>query len=107
MWFMVELLIGLWAEIVQRRVAPAPVVERLDVEEQIGLRLVAASIHPMVDQLTFQRAEEAFHGRIVVPASDAIHTGLDAMVPQQGLIGAIRVLAALIGVMDETCPWLA
>ena len=75
--------------------------------KKVGLRLVAALMRLMVHQLTFQRAEKALHGCIVIPASDAIHTGLDAMVPQQGLIGAIRVLAALVGVVDETCFGLA
>ena len=61
MLLMVELFIGLRAVIVQRRMSPAPVVERFDVEEQVRPRLVTGTIHTVMDQLAFQRAEEALH----------------------------------------------
>ena len=70
---MVQLLIGLGTEIAQRRVPSAPVVEGLNVEEQVRLRLVAGLVDSMVYQLTFQRAEKAFHGRIIIPSPDSIH----------------------------------
>ena len=60
----------------------------------------------MMDQFAFQRAEEAFHWRIVVPGADAIHARADTMVLQQDLIGTVRVLTALIGMVDEAGTWL-
>ena len=69
---MVELLISLQAEIIQRRGSPGPIVVGLDVEKQVEPVLVAAVIHPMVYQPASQPAEGALHGRVVVPASDAI-----------------------------------
>jgi len=77
---MVELLVGLRAEIVQRRVTATSIVERFDVAEHVGLRLVARMIHTVLHQLALQRAEEAFHRCIVVPTASAVHTGADAMV---------------------------
>jgi hypothetical protein len=60
----------------------------------------------MVDQFTFQRAEEGLQRCIVIPSAGAIHAHVDTMVLQQGLIGTIRVLAALVGVVDEASRWL-
>ena len=59
MLLMVELFIGLRAEIVQRRMSLAPVVECFDVEEQVRPRLVTGTIHTAMEQLALQRAEEA------------------------------------------------
>ena len=96
-----ELLIGLRAEIVQRRVTATPIVERLDVEKHVCLRLVAGVVHTVMHQLALQRAEEAFHRRIVVPTPGTVHTGADAMVLWQQLVRLVSVLAALIRVVDE------
>jgi hypothetical protein len=68
---MVELLIGLWTEIIQRRVSSSPVVERFDVEKQVRPRLVTGAVQTMLHPLAFQGADEALHGRVVVPSADA------------------------------------
>ena len=81
--------------------SPAPVVEGLDVVEEIGPCLFSGLVHTVVHPFALQRAEEAFHGCIVIPGTDTVHAHLDAMVLQQRLIGAIRVLATLIGVVDQ------
>ena len=75
-----KLLIFIWAEIAQRRVEAMPVVERLNVVEHVGLGLVTSLIRAMVHQFALQRAEEAFHRRIVVPSPSAVHTGADTVV---------------------------
>ncbi len=80
MLLMVELLIGFRAKIVQRRVKPTPIVERLNVVEDVRSRLVAGAIRTMVYPLALQRAEEALHRGIVVPSADAIHADLDVPV---------------------------
>ena len=59
---------------------PTSIIERFDVEEKVGPGLVAGRKHTIVHPFAFQGAEEAFHGGIVVPTSDAVHAGLDVMV---------------------------
>jgi len=48
----VELLIDIRAEIVQRRVSPASIVEAFDVEEKVGLGLVAGVILAVMHQFS-------------------------------------------------------
>ena len=102
----VELLIGFRAEIVQRRMTSPPIAERLDVEEHVSLRLVARVIHTVMHQFALQRTEEALHRRIVVPTTDTVHTGLDAVVLKQRPIRAVGVLTALIRMVDQAGPGL-
>ena len=77
---MVESLKGFRTKVAQRRMSSAPVVEGLDIVEQIRPCLFTGVIYAMMDQLTFQRAEETFHRRIVIPSPSAIHTGADTVV---------------------------
>ena len=100
MLLMTELFKGFRAEIVQRRVSPTPIVERFDVEEQVRPSFITSVIDTMVYPFAFQRAKEALHRRIVVPTADAVHARLDAMGCQQHLIASIRVLTALLRVVD-------
>jgi len=100
MLFMVEPLIGLRAEIVQRRMQPASVVEAFDVAEHVRARLVTGPIFNMMHALAFRGTEEALHRCIVVPSADTVHARLDAMGCQQHLIASIRVLTALLRVVD-------
>jgi len=46
----VELLTGSRAEIVQRQVSATPIVERLDVEEHVGLRIAGRLIHGLLNR---------------------------------------------------------
>ena len=48
---MVELFIGLRAEVVQRRVTATAIVERLNVKEYVGLCLVASVIYTAIHPL--------------------------------------------------------
>jgi len=50
----VELLIGLRAEIIQRRVSSAPIVECFDVEEQVWPRLTMGAVQAMMHPLALQ-----------------------------------------------------
>lgn len=102
----VELLLDLWAEIVQRQVSPASIVERFDVQEQVWPGLVMGTVLAVIYQVARERPDEALHRCIVLPTADAIHAGADTVSLQQGLIGMVRVVAALIGVVDEASLWL-
>jgi hypothetical protein len=72
-----------------------PIVERLDVKEKIGSRLLSCVVNGMMDQFAFQRTKEAFHRSVVVIAADAVHAGLDGVLAQQPLINVAGVLATL------------
>ena len=101
------LLKGFRAEITQRRVQPTPIITRFDVEEKIGSRLLSGLIDTMMYSLALQGSEEALHRGIVIPTPDAVHAGLEAMSLQHRLVLLVSVLAALIGVMNETRHWLS
>ncbi len=60
----------------------------------------------MMDFLIFQTGKEAFHWRIIVPAPNTVHAGLNAMILQDLLVFPVCVLAALIGMMDQPQAWL-
>ena len=92
---MIGLLEGFRAEIAQRRVQPARIVTRFDVEEKIGSRLLSRLIDAMMYSLALQGCEEALHRGIVVPAPDAVHAGLDAVIFKQRPVLLVSVLAAL------------
>jgi hypothetical protein len=71
-------LIGKWAKIVQRRVATSAIIECFDTKEKIVSGLVAGLISAVMHELASQLSIEAFHLSVVIPASDAAHTDLDA-----------------------------
>ena len=94
-------LIGVRTDITERRVPSPPIVERLDVEEKIGSRLLSCVVNGMMDQFAFQSTKEAFHRSVVVIAADAVHAGLNVVLAQQLLINVAGVLAALVRVMNK------
>ena len=59
--------------------APLPIVEHLDVFEDILLGFVSCGIVPMVHEFTFERPEEAFDAGVVPAVAFAAHAGRDAM----------------------------
>ena len=54
-----------WAEIAQRRVYPRPVVDDLDVLEQVQRRLLAGSVGLRMHALRLHDAHEQLHGGVV------------------------------------------
>ena len=62
---------------------PLPVVEDLDELKDLRVRVRSRRIVPLVDQLIFQRAEEALDDGVVVTAPFAAHAGDQAMRLQQ------------------------
>jgi hypothetical protein len=54
-----------------------------------------------MDQFGFQRAEDAFHDRVVVAVSHTAHTGCQLPFGQQLLIFVARVLHAAIAVVQQ------
>ena len=90
-----------WRAVAQRGVAATPVVEDLDVLEQIGLRVgfrrVGRAMHPLV----LQAVEEAFGGRVVPSVALAAHRGRHAVLGELGGHGVAGVLAAAVAVEDH------
>jgi len=87
--------------------ATASVVECFNVGEHTRPHFVAGGIGAQIDQFAFQRTKEASHGRIVVPGAYAVHADLEAAVLEQRLIGAVGVLTALVGMVNQAREWLA
>ena len=77
------------------------VVEDLKVEEEVTLGLGTGEILTLIDSFAFHSSDQAFHGRVVVPGTDAVHANPYPSARQQGLVALVRVLATLIGMMDE------
>ena len=64
-------------EVAKRRMPPLPIVEELEVLEELGVRLRPGGPDGVVDQLDLQRREEAL-GDCVVPAiAPAAHAADD------------------------------
>src|SRR5262249_13991394 len=87
--------------VAEGRVAPPGVIPAFDVVEQraagIGRRAEALT----VQQLTFERRKETLAQGIVIGIADRAHRGLNAEVETALAVGDGRVLAAMIGMMDD------
>src|SRR5438128_166005 len=88
------------AEIAERRMPPPPVVEDLEVIEQLAARRRPRGPRRVVDELDLQRREETL-GHGVVPAiAPAAHAAHDPVLGQGALVVAAGVLTAAIGMME-------
>lgn len=94
------LFVGLRAEVSKSRVETTSIVERFDVGEDIGARLVSGAVDGMVNALAFQAAEEALHRGIVVPTAGSVHAAPNTVVLQQRLEPWIRPMC-MGGVLDS------
>ena len=83
------------------------IIEHFDVIEQVGPGLTTSLVYAMIHPLPFQSTKETLHRRVVIPGAYSIHADLNAVGAQQFLIPAIRVLAALVRMMDQIRTWLA
>ncbi len=90
------------AHIAERLVQPLPIIEHFDELEHLCAGLLPrVVVIPVMDQLVFERAEEALDDRVVVAVALAAHADHETLLGQQLLIGAAGVERALIAVMDE------
>lgn len=80
-----------------------PIVEHLDVFEDVLFRFRSCGIVPMVHEFPLQCSEEALDTGIVPAIAGAAHAGRDAMRGEQLLIGPCSILTPAIGVMQESC----
>jgi len=93
------------ADIADGGVATGSVVVSFDVDKDIAFGFFSCRILTVMDELGFERVEEAFHRRIVVAVGLAAHRGLEA----GGLrhLAAVRrgILDASIGMVDQAGAW--
>ena len=82
--------------------SPLPVVEQLDVFEQLVAGLSSGTPPAGIDQFDFEGGEKAFRHRVVPAIAFTAHAALDAVYRQQLLILVAGVLAAAIRVMQQT-----
>ena len=92
---------GPGAEIAERRMPPLPVVEDLEVLEELGARRGPRGPRRVVDQLDLQRREEALGDGVVPAVAPPAHAADDPVLRQDPLVVAAGVLAAAIRVMQQ------
>lgn len=78
------------------------IVKPLDVLEEIGTRRIARNIARLdVDALFLQARKEGFRHRIVPAVAPAAHAAADPVVSEEALEVLGRVLATLVGMMQQ------
>lgn len=73
-------------------------MEPLHVVKQIGLRLIAGPVAPMMHALTLEQSEKALAGRVVGAVANRAHAVHQSVSAQELLVRAADELAAAIGV---------
>ena len=89
------------ADIAERLMQPLPIIEHLDELEHLRASVVAGVIVPLMDQLIFERTEEALDHGVVVTIPLATHAGHKASLLDQPLLRDPGVQRPLIGVMNQ------
>ena len=87
--------------------APEAIVEALNVGKNIGSSSGPGEIVLVIDPLRFEAGKERLHGRVVVTVAGPAHASHDLMLGQEGLIIMAGVLAAAVGMMEQTGRWPA
>ena len=78
------------------------IVEDFDVLGNLADRLLPGFVTSVVDEFIFECSPETFHRRIIVAISPAAHGGLHTELPDELLILVRTILAAAIGVVNES-----
>src|SRR5712691_4871893 len=87
---------GPGAEIPERRMPPLAIVEEFEVLEELGARCRPRGPGRVMDQLDFQRREEALGDGVVPAIAPAAHTADDPVLRQHPLVVAAGVLTPAI-----------
>ena len=81
-----------------------PVIEHIDVLEDILPCGVTSHVGPMVHELTLECSEEAFDSGVVAAVAVATHTGDEAVLVKYPLIARGGIRTAAIRVVQEPGP---
>src|SRR6266542_6985237 len=92
-------------EIPESRMPSLPVIEPLDVVEELGARRRPRLPRRVVDELDLQRGEEALGDRVVPAIAPAAHAAHDPMLGQRLLVVTAGVLTAAIRMMQQPLGW--
>jgi hypothetical protein len=88
-------------------VAALPIIEHLDILEDVLCRFFTGRLVPMVHEFTLERPEEALHAGVVPAVPPPRHAGGHAVRGEQPLVTRGGILAAAIRVVPEPgrgCP---
>jgi len=75
-----------WGVLVKGRVSALPMIEHLDVFEDVLRRFVARGVVPMIDQLTVECPKETFDAGVVPAGACAAHAGDEAVPIEDALV---------------------
>ena len=81
------------------------IVEAFDVGKDIAFGVIPCCILPVMDELGFERVEEALHWGIVVAVGLAAHRSLEAGGPDRLTIILGGILNTPIGMVDQATAW--
>src|SRR5215470_18418508 len=85
--------------------SPLPIVEELEVLDEVDARGGPRQPGGVVDELDLQRREEALGHRIVPAIAPAAHAADDLMLCQGLLIRAAGILTPTIRMMQQILGW--
>src|SRR6202451_285748 len=91
----------MWGGVAEERVSPLPIVEDLDVLEDLGAGIVAGVENVVADQLFLQCREEAFGHGVVPTVALAAHALTYPVSPEPTAEGVAGVLRAAVAMEDE------
>lgn len=90
--------------IAESRVSTLPIVEHLDVFEDVSFGLVSGGIAPMVYEFLLERPKETFNAYVVPTVAFAAHAGSEAVLSQSALVVRGGLLTAAVRMMHEPRP---
>jgi hypothetical protein len=82
-------------------VSSLPIIEHLDVFEDVLRRFISCGVVPMIDQFTLERPEETFDAGVVPAVALAAHAGDETVLIEQTLVARGRLLTAAIRMVQE------
>src|SRR5215210_876915 len=85
--------------------APLPVVERLDIREDRGPRMLTGGPRGAVQQLFFEGGKEALGGGVIEAGSRLASTGPGAVLGEDADVRGAQVLPAAVRVMHQASAW--
>ncbi len=84
--------------------ASLPIVEHLDVFEDVLFGFVSGGIVPLVHELTLERPEETFDVRVVPAVAFAAHARDEAILRESALVAPRGVLTTTVRMVHEPRP---
>ena len=82
-----------------------PIVEHLDVFEDVLFGFVSGDIRSLVYQLTLERPEETFDARVVPAVAFATHTGDEAILRESPLVARGGILGGFKWSLQHILCW--